>query len=176
MDRIHNAKGFTLIEVMITVFILAVGILGISAMQIRSMNANSSSFSRSSATLIAENVMEELQRLPFDDANLDGTANADMDAGKAVGGGSPTPGSAAHRYNPANFSVVNNALTVSGTDVVDDTGRVYQVFWNVDKTPVWIGGNSYTPFCTIRLFVYWDTKMGKNHLTMTTIKYNNVEV
>lgn len=176
MDRIKNAKGFTLIEVMITAFILAVGILAMSTMQIRAMNANSSSFSRSSATLIAENILEELQRLPFDDVNLDGTAGADLDAGKAAGSGAPTPGNAAHQYNPANFPVVNNALTLSGTDVVDDTGRTYQIFWNVDKTPVTIGTQSFVPFCTIRLFIYWDTYMGRNHLTMTTIKYNNIEV
>lgn len=176
MDRINNAKGFTLIEVMITAFILAVGILAMSAMQIRSMNANSSSFSRSSATMIAENILEELHRLPFDDANLDGTAGANLDAGKAVGSGAPIPGNAAHRYDPANFSVANNALILSGTDVVDDSGRVYQIFWNVEKTPIVIGADSFIPYCTIRLFIYWDTDMGRNHLTMTTTKYNNTKV
>lgn len=176
MDRLKDVKGFTLIEVMITSFILAVGILAMSAMQIRSMKANSSSFSRSSATMIAENILEELQRLPFDDANLDPAAVVDLDAGEAVGNGPPTPGNAAHIYDPANFSVINNTLTLSGADVVDDAGRAYQIFWNVDKTPITIGTDQFTPFCTIRLFIYWETDMGINHLTFTTIKYNNVEV
>jgi len=174
MDRVNNANGFTLIEVMITTFVLAVGILAMSVMQIRSMNANSSSFSKSSATLVAENILEELHRLPFDDANL--TAGADLDAGAGVGGGAPTPGDADHLYDPANFTVVNNALTLSGTDVVDDNNRVYQIFWNVDKTPITIGADSFIPYCTIRLFIYWDASLGKNHLIMTTIKYNNTKV
>jgi type IV pilus assembly protein PilV len=176
MKNIDNANGFTLIEVMITAFILAVGILAMSAMQINAIDASSSSFSRSSATLIAENLLEELKRLPFDDANLDGTAGADLDAGAAVGSGAPNPAVAAHRYDPVNFSAANSALSLSGSDVVGHTGQVYQIFWNVDKTPVVIGTDSFTPFCTIRLFVYWDTRMGRNHLAMTTIKYNNTGV
>jgi len=176
MDKLKDVKGFTLIEVMVTTFILAVGILAMCAMQIRAMKANSSSFSRSSATMIAENILEELQRLPFDDDNLDPAAVVNLDAGMPVGNGPPTPGSAAHIYDPANFSVINNSLTKSGFDVVDDTGRVYQIFWNVDKTPITIGTGQFTPFCTIRLFIYWQTEMGINHLTFTTIKYNNVEV
>ena len=125
--------------------------------------------------MIAENILEELHRLPFDDANLE-DKGAGLDAGKAVGSGEPAPGDAAHRYNPANFSVSNNALTLSGSNVMDDTGRVYQIFWNVDKTPLVIGTDSFFPYCTIRLFIYWDSDMGRNHLTMTTIKYNNTKV
>lgn len=176
MNKLNNNRGFTLIEVMITSFVLAVGILAMSTMQIKSMDANSSSFSRSSANGIAEGVVEELKRLPFDDANLDGIANADLDAGAAVGNGAPTPADAAHQYDPANFAAVNNVLTVDGTDLVDASGRVYQIFWNVDKTPIVIGTESSTPYCTVRLFIYWETSVGRNHLVTTTNIYNNTEV
>jgi type IV pilus assembly protein PilV len=173
MDQIKNTEGFTLIEVMIAACILAVGILAVSLMQIKAMDANDSAFSRSDAKLIAQNFLEELRRLPFTDANLSGTAGANLDAGAAAPGGQPTPSAAAHQYNPANFTVINNTFQVSGSSLVDPTGRKYQLFWNVDKTPVVIGGTSYTPFCTIRLFLYWNTTMGLNHLQLTTTKYNN---
>lgn len=176
MNELNNAKGFTLIEVMITSFVLTVGLLAMSAMQIKSMDANSSSFSRSSANVIAEGILEELKRLPFDDTNLDGVANADLDAGAAVGNGAPTPASAAHQYDPANFAAANNVLTLNGTDLVDASGRVYQIFWNVDKTPIVIGTESSTPYCTIRLFIYWETPVGRNRVITTTNIYNNTEV
>ena len=175
MDKINNDRGFTLIEVMITGFILAIGILAMSTMQMKSMDSNSSAFSRSSATAIAQNILEELKRLPFNDPNLDGVAGADLNAGAGVGNGPPTPANAAHQYDPANFTVANNALSLNGTNIVDPSGRKYQIFWNVDKTPVVIGTQSFTPFCTIRIFLYWNTAMGRNQLSLTTIKYNNVK-
>lgn len=174
MNKINNSNGFTLIEVMITTFILAVGILGMSLMQMRALNASSSAFSRSSASTIAESFLEELKRLPFDDSNLDGVANADLNAGAAVGGGAPNPAAAAHQYDPANFSFINNMFTVSGSDIVDSNGRKYQIFWNVDKTPILIGVTPETPYCTIRLFLYWNTNTGMDHLALTTNKYNNL--
>jgi type IV pilus assembly protein PilV len=176
MNKINNSNGFTLIEVMITMVILSVGILGMSLMQIRAMDANSSAFSRTTATAIAQNFLEELTRLPFDDINLNGVANADLNAGAAVGAGAPTPADAAHQYLPANFDVINNSFTTSGSDIVINSGRAIQIFWNVDKTPIIIGTGTFTPYCTIRMFLYWDTPSGRNHLTLTTIKYNNVKV
>lgn len=176
MNEIKNVRGFTLIEVMITMVILAIGILGMSLMQIKAMHGNSTAFSRSEANAIAENFLEELIRLPFDDVNLNGVANADLNAGVAAAGGLPNPNAAAHWYIPANFSVKNNSLTGDGTDVVNNRGRDLQIFWNVDKTPITIGVDSFTPYCTIRLFLYWATPMGVNHLQLTTVKYNNLKV
>jgi type IV pilus assembly protein PilV len=168
MNQINNTEGFTLIEVMITSFVLAVGILAMSLMQIKAMDANASAFTRSDASLIAQNFLEELKRLPFNDPNL--TAGTDLNAGAAVGGGAPTPAAADHQYDPANFSVINNTFQVSGSDLVDPTGRKYQLFWNVEKTPVVIGTNSYTPYCIIRLFLYWNSPLGLRHLQVTTTK------
>jgi len=176
MDRLKNKNGFTLIEVMITMLVLSVGILAMTTMQITATNGSSSAFSRSRANSIALTFLEEIKRLPFDDTALAGTAGANLDAGIAPAGGVPNPALAAHRFNAANFPFFANMYQASGTDIRDTTGKVFQIFWNVDKSPIAIGTDTYTPFCTIKLFVYWDTPLGLNHLVITTIKYNNVKV
>lgn len=176
MVRLKNENGFTLIEVMITMLVLTVGILAMTIMQVKATGGSSSAYSRSRANSIALSFLEELKRLPFDDTNLTGTAGANLDAGAAVPGGDPTPANAAHVYSAANFPFLTNMYTASGINIMDTTGKTYQVFWNVDKFPMPIGTSTYTPFCTIRLFVYWDTPLGKKHLSITTIKYNNIKV
>ena len=120
---------------------------------------------------MASAVLEELKRLPFDDPNLDGNNN--LDAGKAPTGGDPVPTDADHIFDAAELPVLNSTFHVDGNDIIDGAGRLYQLFWNVQDSPVNVGTNTFTPSCTIRLFVYWDTSMGKSHLEMTAVKYNN---
>ncbi len=166
MVKFKNKNGFTLIEVMITMLVLSIGILAMTAMQIKASNGSSAAFSRSRANSTAITFLEELKRLPFDDTNLTGVANADLN----------TVNADTHYYTAANFPFLNNMFQSSGTDIVDTTGKVHQIFWNVDKSPITIGTDTYTPFCTIRLFVYWNTPLGQNHVIITTIKYNNIKV
>ncbi len=156
--------------------VLSVGILAMSIMQMKATGGSSSAYSRSRANSIALSFLEELKRLPFDDTNLVGTAGANLDGGIAVAGGDPTPANAAHVYNSANFPFLTTIYQSNGNILVDTTGKNYQIFWNVDKSPITIGIDTYTPFCIIRLFVYWDTPLGKKHLAITTIKYNNIKV
>ena len=176
MITLKNKGGFTLIEVMITMLVLSIGILAMTMMQIKATHGSSSAYSRSRANSIALTFLEELKRLPFDDNNLTGSAGANLNAGIAPAGGAPTPASADHVYTAANFPFLTNMFQTSGTDILDTTGKAYQIFWNVDKSPITIGTDTYTPFCTIRLFVYWNTPLGRNHAIITAIKYNNIKV
>lgn len=164
-------KGFTLIEVMITIVILFVGILAMTMMQVQAIKGNHSAFSRTTANAIALTFLEELRRIPFDDANL--TAGTDLDAGKAPSGGNPVPANADHQYDPENFPALSSMYQVNNNNIVDESGKEFQLFWNVTTNSITIGTNTNTLFCTIRLFMYWNTMMGMNSLSITTIKFNN---
>jgi type IV pilus assembly protein PilV len=69
---IINQKGFSLIEVMIALIILAVGLLGIAGLQITSIKGNSFSRYMTQASILAQNKLENLRNLPFDDQKLTG--------------------------------------------------------------------------------------------------------
>ncbi len=69
----RSSKGFTLIEVMIAVVILAVGLLGLMAMQIVSIKANAFSSEMTYSSMLAQQQLETLKNLPFTDPLLTGT-------------------------------------------------------------------------------------------------------
>ena len=64
-------KGFTLIEVLIGLIILAIGILAIAGMQITSIRGTSFSSNLTQASVIAQERLEFLKGLALTDNNLD---------------------------------------------------------------------------------------------------------
>ncbi|ABI37934.1 type IV pilus modification protein PilV [Shewanella sp. MR-4] len=56
----RKQKGFSLIEIMVTSFIVAFGILGMAALQLKSLQAAHSAYQRTIASVIAMDVVERL--------------------------------------------------------------------------------------------------------------------
>jgi len=63
--RPRHRRGFSLIEVMIALGILAFGLLTMSGMQIHAMRGGASGRQSSQAAAIAQDKMEEFQRAPW---------------------------------------------------------------------------------------------------------------
>ena len=106
MNNLFREKGFTLIEVLIGLIILAIGILAIGGMQITSIRGASFSYNLSQASVLAQNRLEFLKSLPLNDNRLD-TNNYpnDINMGLFTGGYQ-----AARNANP---NYVQIAYTVS---------------------------------------------------------------
>lgn len=70
-------SGFTLIEVLVTIIIVSIGLLGLAGLQIGGLRANMSSEARSKATLLANDIVERMRaNLPGVEAgayNIDST-------------------------------------------------------------------------------------------------------
>lgn len=58
---LNNNHGFTLIEVLVSLIIIAVGLLGLAAMQIHSMQGNNGSVLRTQANLIANDIATRMR-------------------------------------------------------------------------------------------------------------------
>jgi len=67
---IRKPKGFTLIEVMAGLIILAIGLLGIATMQITSIKGGYFSSNVTQATIFAQDKLEYLKSLSHNDSNL----------------------------------------------------------------------------------------------------------
>jgi type IV pilus assembly protein PilV len=64
------SAGFTLVEILITVVVLSIGLLGLAGLQISGLRANMSSEARSKATLLANDIIERMRANPLGvDAN-----------------------------------------------------------------------------------------------------------
>ena len=65
-----NKKGFSLIEVLVGLVLLAIGLLAIAGMQITSVRGNFFSHYLTQASYAAQDRLEFLDNLPIDDAQL----------------------------------------------------------------------------------------------------------
>ena len=70
-------KGFTLIEVVLGLFILAVGLLSIAGMQMTSVRGNAFSNKMSQATYVIQDRLEFLRYLPLDSPLLEAGTHDD---------------------------------------------------------------------------------------------------
>lgn len=58
-------SGFTLIEILITVIVLSIGLLGLAGLQINGLRANMSSEARSKASALANDIAERMRANPL---------------------------------------------------------------------------------------------------------------
>jgi type IV pilus assembly protein PilV len=65
VKKLVNTKGFTLIEVLVGLIILAVGLLGVAGMQLTSVKGNSFSNNLTQASYVAQDRIEHLKNLPI---------------------------------------------------------------------------------------------------------------
>lgn len=72
----HRRQGMSLVEVMVALVILAFGLLGVAALQVRAITEGSSGNHLSTASAIARNRVEELNRVAWDAAELNATGGA----------------------------------------------------------------------------------------------------
>lgn len=64
-------EGFTLIEVIIAMLVLAFGLLGVASMQVVAIQVNSSAGRLTQGTTVVQDKIEELMGLPFNNPSLD---------------------------------------------------------------------------------------------------------
>ena len=177
----NDGRGFSLVEVMVAMAILAIGILGVMMMQAQATRANASSMGRTDANAVAASFVAELKRFATDckhsskalpafigDGGGAHTGIVGLDDGAARAGAAPTPGIADHGYKEitsANFPQFVNTYAIVNGQLVDNAGRSYQIFWNVAAKP-W--GGSDDPYRTVKIFLYWRVGTQLNHLEYVT--------
>jgi len=68
-----SCHGFTMIEVLIAIFVLAIGLLGLAGLQANSLKNNTSAYTRTQAQLLAYDMLDRMR------SNLTGVANGHYD-------------------------------------------------------------------------------------------------
>ncbi|GAB3467359.1 hypothetical protein GCM10027321_34700 [Massilia terrae] len=91
--RAHSPAGFTLIEVLVALFVLTVGLLGAASIQAKARALHTDATQRSSALLIAASLAERMRANPAA-MSLPDTSNPylrlDIDGGAAPGAAATT--------------------------------------------------------------------------------------
>jgi len=64
INKMHSSKGSSLIEVLIALFVLAIGILGVLAMQVNAVKLNQNAYLYSQANILAMEIVEAVRSTP----------------------------------------------------------------------------------------------------------------
>ena len=136
-----NQKGFSLIEILIAITVFAIGILAVGKMQIAAIKGNSFANDITKATTLAQDRMEELISLSYDDTDSLDDNDTDDKAGL-----DDTDAAADHKD-------ANNPVD----------GR-YNIFWNIapdhpiDNTK------------EIRVIITWTDKGAEKKVSISSMK------
>lgn len=124
LNHLKGNSGFTLIELLISVCIMAIAFAGLATMQIACINGNTIASNLTTGITLAQDMMEELNGLDFND-----TALNDSD-----------PANNTNLRGVANFDHRQKHVNSLGaTDESDSAppGFMYTRYWNIaDDTPV----------------------------------------
>ena len=69
----NRCHGFTMIEVLVAIFVLAIGLLGLAGLQAASLKNNTSAYTRSQEQLLAYDMLDRMR------SNQQGVANGNYD-------------------------------------------------------------------------------------------------
>lgn len=100
-NRNHN-HGFSMIEVLVTLLVLSIGLLGLAAMQANSMQSTHSAYLRSQATYLAYDMLD---RMRANMANLNGYGGIDTNANTYT-----DPGCIGTGCTPANMTTYDASV------------------------------------------------------------------
>jgi type IV pilus assembly protein PilV len=65
VSGMHNSKGFTLVEIMVAISILAIALLGLISVTVMIIKSNTFSKSMTTATTLANDKMEQLKKTSY---------------------------------------------------------------------------------------------------------------
>ena len=126
----HKNEGFTILEILIAITILAFGLLAIATMQVSSIKGNSLAIGITEGITLAQDKAEELTRLAYDDALLTDTTD---DGGRVTNQDANQNGiDDDDEGNPVD-GIADYGLGQTGVGVADgdESNGIYDIYWNV---------------------------------------------
>jgi len=172
--KFHRYKGFSLVEVMIALVVVAVGLLALSRYHIELFQASGDAGRRTVAAQIAEQTMDDLRGFSNIGADSDGDGNADLSEhvyDLIIGGvdvdGKTTTVPSGHTLSASIYSAAA-ITTVAERDFLFPIQTEYYLRW-------WVAGDSPSNAKNITVEVMWLDEKGDEktvELTASIAEYN----
>ena len=171
-----DQRGFTLLEAIIAISLLAFGILTVCMMQTGALRTSTTAFNRSEANGIATALIECFQALPYNDRTLDGKQSSALPATASSGDKDD------YNYYVKGNSPKLDEMMKGLITHINDEGAVmgigsrlrYTLKWAVQEEKQKVKDEDKSIRKNIRVFLNWNSPMGENRLEFTTTKYPNM--
>ncbi len=144
MFKLNKKNGFTLIEVLISILILAIALIGMIALVGVIVKGNANSKAVTTATTIAQERLEHLIRGDYDV----------ISSGAAISAGTST---GSITMPAKTFNTINNVEVGTSTGVVTIYDKTYNLIERVNV------GTPTTTSSTIEVEVYWGLGTSTTH-------------
>ena len=147
MHNRQQNRGFTLIEVLVTVLILSIGLLGLAGLQLTGLRSNQSALLRSQATFLAYDITD---RMRANRAGVTAGGYNNITNPTATGGCTTTAGCSSSEMAQTDLAAWNSSLAThlpqgQGTVCIDSTpndtacdnsGNLYavKISWTDDRS------------------------------------------
>lgn len=152
MSNKQNEMGFTLIEVLIAIVILSIALLGLSSMNLYTIQGNNLARQETAAVALAQDKIEALKNLSYTDPQLTDSVTG----------------------NDGSYTALQSTTTVDSQEAnIDEkgnsgTGGTYTRITNIADSGT--GANSYTNTKLIVVIVSWTDSSGSHTVILTTMK------
>ena len=156
MNSPKKEAGFTLLEVLVAIAILAFGLLAVATMQAWSIKGNSQAIGITEGITLAQDKIEEFISLDYNHTDLSDTDNDGTTQDTAPDDGVDDDG--------GNFGLDNTTgAGIAAADHTDSYGR-YNIYWNVAvDEPI-------NNIKTIRVIVEWTDRLATKRATVDFMK------
>lgn len=127
MPASHYSRGFSMMEILVTVMVLAIGLLGLAALQGESIRGNHSAYMRTQATYLAYEIADAMR------ANVDQARNGQYN----ISYGAAVSGSNLAALDLAGWRNRVNTTLPSGDSEITQNGDLFNVDirWNDVRDP-----------------------------------------
>ena len=116
-----RSSGFTMVEVLITVVVVSIGLLGLAGLQISGLRANMGSEARSKATILANDIAERMHANPLAIDQYDGITTAGQDC-------ETEPDRFCSSYNDGTVTTLTDGTTTTITPAAECTPTQMSTF------------------------------------------------
>lgn len=159
-------RGLTLLEVLAAIAILAFGLLAIATMQATSVKGNAQAIGITEAISLAQDKVEELMRLPYDDpADNDDPLD---DNGGGTSNGTNQDGDADGVDDDGGNFGLDDTVDGGGNVIADESevnGR-YTLYWNIAVD------QPLNNVKTVRIIVVWSERGIEKRVVVDSMKSN----
>lgn len=122
---VKTARGMSLVEVLVTVVLISVGLLGVAALQLSSLKGNQESYARSQAAMLAADILDRMR------ANQNAFANNQYNVAFNGTGAAGTPSGndlqawqrSINQLLPGGTEIAAGSIARSATNIVTVTIR-----------------------------------------------------